>query len=120
VDYVVLVLEWAFYQKKPGPGYGDLVSFVHLRCDDDVGDAGFVFHGEKDEALCCARALAGDDAAGGSDPFSIAAGAEFFGGEDFLRAEFCAAVGHGMATGGEAGAGVIGYEALFWSHLLEG
>jgi hypothetical protein len=25
-----------------------------------------------------------------------------------------------MATGGEAGAGVIGYEALFWSHLLEG
>lgn len=88
--------------------------------DDDVGDAGFVFHGEKDEAFGGAGALAGDDAAGGSDPFAVAMGAEFFSGEDLLRAEFFATVTHGMAAGGEAGAGVVGYEALFWSHLAQG
>ena len=38
-----------------------------LRRDDGVGDAGFVFKAEEDEAFGGAGALAGDDAAGDAD-----------------------------------------------------
>jgi hypothetical protein len=58
------------------------VAVVEIRRDDDIGDAGFVFHGKEDEALGCARALAGNDAASGAHEVSVLTDAQFCGGQD--------------------------------------
>ena len=67
VNNSVLILERAFDQEEAIARYCDAVLLEYIGCEDDVGDAGFVFEGEKDEALGCAGALAGDDAAGDAD-----------------------------------------------------
>ena len=101
MDDVVLILQWPFDQQEAAAGDGDHIPLIKVWRDDDVGDAGLVFHGEEDEAFRCSGALTGDDAACCADPLAIAAAAEICGGEDFLSAELFAAVGHGMAAGGE-------------------
>jgi len=67
VNNSVLILERAFNQEESVARHNDAVLLEYIGCEDDVGDAGFVFEGEKDEALGCAGALACDDAAGDAD-----------------------------------------------------
>ena len=64
VNDSVLVLQRTFYQNKFAPCDHDTLSFIKIRSDDDVCNAGFVFHGEKDEALSCAGALSRYDTTG--------------------------------------------------------
>ena len=78
MDHTVLVLERAFDQEKSVASNDKTVLLEYIGCEDDVGDAGFVFEGEKDEALGCAGALAGDDAAGGADGLIATSLNEFF------------------------------------------
>jgi hypothetical protein len=67
VDNSVLILERSFDQEKSVASNDNAVLLEYIGCEDDVGNAGFVFEGEKDEALGCAGALACDDAAGDAD-----------------------------------------------------
>ena len=78
VNNSVLILELAYDQEKSVACYNDAVLLEYIGCEDDVGDAGFVFEGEKDEALGCAGALSGDDAAGNADRLIAAFLHEFF------------------------------------------
>src|ERR1700744_5020956 len=120
VDDVVLILQGAFDQQEAAAGDEQAVAVVQVGSNDDIGDAGFVFHGDEDEAFSGARALAGDDASGGADVFAIAAGFQLLGREDVAAAQFGATVVHGMFANGKAGAGVVGDEALFDIHGIEG
>jgi len=54
----VLVLQHALDQQKRRLDDDQAIGGVEIGPDDDVGDAGFVFEGEEDEALGGARALA--------------------------------------------------------------
>jgi len=78
VNNSVLILERAIDQEKSVASNDNAVLLEYIGCEDDVGDAGFVFEGEKDEALGCAGALAGDDAAGDADGLIAASLNEFF------------------------------------------
>jgi hypothetical protein len=71
VDDSVLILELAVDFKEFGSGDEEALALLELGRDDDVGDAGFIFHGEEDEAHGGAGALAGDDASGGGDESSV-------------------------------------------------
>jgi len=64
VDNSVLILERSFDQEKSVASNDNAVLLKYIGCEDDVGDACFIFQGEKDEALGGARALARDYAAG--------------------------------------------------------
>jgi hypothetical protein len=78
VNNSVLILERAFDQEESVASNDIAVLLEYIGCEDDVGDAGFVFEGEKYEALGCAGALAGDDAAGNADGLIATSLNEFF------------------------------------------
>lgn len=65
MDDAVLILEFAGDEEEFFAGDEETVAVVEVGVDDDVGDAGFVFQGEEDEAESGAGALAGYDATGG-------------------------------------------------------
>ena len=63
VNNSVLILERAFDQEKSVASNDNAVLLEYIGCEDDVGDACFIFQGKKHKALGGARTLAGDDAA---------------------------------------------------------
>jgi hypothetical protein len=60
VYHAVLILERALDKQKAAAGDEHAVAFEDVWGEDDVGDAGFVFEGEKDESLRRSWALAGE------------------------------------------------------------
>jgi hypothetical protein len=67
VDYTVLMLERTFDTHEAAARNDDAILFESVGGEDDVGDPGFVFEGEKDEAFGGSGALARNDAAGNTD-----------------------------------------------------
>ena len=120
MDDAVLILEFAGDEEEFFAGDEESVAVVEVGVDDDVGDAGFVFEGEEDEAEGGAGALAGDDATGGGDSAAVGGVVELGCGEDVGGGEIGAAEGHWVVVYGEACAGVVGDEAVFCGHLAEG
>ncbi len=108
-----------FDQEKAAARDDDPVALEDIGRKDDVGDAGFIFEREEDEALGGAGALPGDDAAGDADRAIVAAAQQVVCRENAFAAQGRAMIGHGMRAGGEAGAGVVGGEALVGGHLPE-
>ena len=78
VNNSVLILERAFDHEKSVARYNDAVLLEYIGCEDDVGDARFVFQGEKDESLGCAGALTCYYAAGDASMLIAASLHEFF------------------------------------------
>ena len=54
---------------------------------DDVGQAGFVFQGDKNDATGGARSLPAGDHSGGTQELAVGCGAQLAGGNKALRAE---------------------------------
>jgi hypothetical protein len=77
MNHAVLVLQWAFREDELAACDNQALSLIQIGCDDDIGDASFIFHRQKDESLCCTGTLPGDDAAGGPYEFSILAVPQF-------------------------------------------
>src|ERR1700677_635451 len=73
MDDAILILQRPFRQDEFAAGHDQALPFVEIRCDDDVRDAGFVFHREKDETLCGSRPLPRNDASSGSYNLTISA-----------------------------------------------
>jgi len=67
VNHAVLILQRAIDAQKAAAGGDHAVAFEHVRSEDDVGDAGFIFEGEKYESLGGTRTLARNDASGDAD-----------------------------------------------------
>ena len=67
MNHAVLILERPFDQQEAAAGDDDAVALEDIGGEDDVGDAGFIFEGEEDEALGRAGPLACDDATGDAD-----------------------------------------------------
>src|SRR5579859_5653630 len=88
VNNSILILEWPFNQQEFATRDQQAVLVVEVRPDDNIGDAGFVFHGKEDEALGCARALASNDTASGAHEVTILTGAQLFGGQDVAATQF--------------------------------
>jgi hypothetical protein len=120
VDDAVLILEFAGDEQETRAGDDDAVRLENIGGDDDVGDSGFVFKREEDEAFGGAGALAADYSACGADWLLGACGFEFGGREDAEAAEALALIGHGVRAGGNASSGVVGGEALVGGHFAEG
>ena len=77
VNNSVLILKRTFDQEESVTSNNNAVLLEYIWCEDDVGDAGFVFKGEKDEALGSARALAGNHTAGDADGLIAVSKSEF-------------------------------------------
>ena|SRR5215467_5887858 len=58
---IVLVLQDTFDQNKFFVDQQQSVFLKHVGSNDDIGDAGLIFHAEENETLGRARALANDD-----------------------------------------------------------
>ena len=67
MNHAVLVLECPFDAQKAAAGNNHAVALENVRGEDNVGDARFVFEGEKDKSLGGAGTLARDDATGDAD-----------------------------------------------------
>ena len=120
VNNSVLILKRSFNQEESIARYNDAVLLEYIGCEDDVGDAGFVFEREKDEALGCAGTLAGDDAAGDADGLIATSLHEFVRRQDAMLMESISVICHRVWACGKAGSHVIRCEALIGCHLLQG
>ena len=118
VDDAALDLEDSFDIEEAGTRDDDAIALEEIGSDDDVGDAGFVFHGQEDEAFGSARALTRDNTSGDAYIRVALVGEELASGYITLTLEKSALIAHGMRPAGEAGAGVVGCEALVGCHLL--
>jgi hypothetical protein len=78
VDNSILILERSFDQEKSVASNDNAVLLEYIGCEDDVGDACFIFQGEKHKALGCAGALTCDYATGDADRLITASLHEFF------------------------------------------
>ena len=67
VNHAVLILQRPFDQQEAAARDDDAVALEDIGSKDDVGDAGFIFEREEDEALGRAGPLACDDATGDAD-----------------------------------------------------
>ena len=59
VHHAAGVLHCACDEQKPVAGNDQAVALKDIRCQNDIGDAGFVFKGEEDKAFGGSGALAG-------------------------------------------------------------
>ena len=71
-------------QEAGGQGFTALF-FHQFGAEDDVDGAGFVFHGDEDDAAGGAGALAVGDDAGGPGEFPVRRGPQFGGGDEVAR-----------------------------------
>ena len=77
VNNSVLILERSRDQEKSVTRNNSAVLLEYIGCEDDVGDACFIFQGKKDKALRCAGALASDHTAGDADGLTAVSLSEF-------------------------------------------
>ena len=108
MDHTVVVLKQSFDEKKTVASDCETLALEEIWGEDDVGDAGFVFEGEKDEAFCCAGALPRDDAACDTNLRIVGEPHQVRSRKNAFRAQFGAVIGHRVRPGGEARAGVVG------------
>ena len=71
MDHTVLILQRALDQNKFAACDHHALPLIKIGSDDDIGDAGLIFHGEKNEALGRAWALPGDDTTGRAYIFAV-------------------------------------------------
>ena len=115
--HAVSGLEAAFDEKKTFLGDGEAKFFEELRRDDGVGDAGFVFEADENEAFGGAWALAANDVAGDANDLAVLALRKIDGAPDIFKMR--AEKGHGVWANGERETGVIGSKALEVGHVGE-
>ena len=119
-DHSVEILEDSVDDEEGLAEDFEFVAVERVGGDDGVHDSRFVFHAEEDEAVGGAGTLADDDCSGDADELAVADSGEVDGALDAEGGHFGAAVGHGVAAYGEAGAAIVGPEALFGVHAGEG
>ena len=93
-----------------------LLLVVEIGPHDDVGDAGFVLEREEHEPFGRARPLARDDHAGRAHAPARAHAWQLDRGHDAAHRQLVAAERHRVRADGQAGAGVVGDEALARGH----
>ncbi len=120
VDHAILILQRTFYPEKPAARDDDAIALEGIRGNDDVGDAGFIFERKEDKPLGGSRTLPGDYTACNAHKAVAGRARQLLCRENALGAKSLSLVCHGMRAGGEAGAGVVGSEALVRGHALEG
>lgn len=119
VDHAVLVLE-ATEDTEERFLHDDEAEFLEeLGIDDDVGDAGFVFEADEDDAFGGAGTLAANDGPGDSQGLVVREEAEVGGALEVFR-QARAENRHGMPTGGHSRVHVIGVNPLSVGHGGEG
>ena len=119
VDNVIDVLNRTFEKKKLALNNGSAILIENIRSNDDVGNAGFVFEADEDEAFGCSWPLARDHAAGHADITAIGCMREIDGAKNAETVQPFAAIGHRMRADGHAGAVEVRDETFFVGHDLE-
>lgn len=99
-------------------GYEEAVVFKELWPDDCVGDSGFIFKADKDDAFGGGGSLAADDSAGDSCLFAVGGLAQVCGGQNIVQE--WAQVLHRVCADRQSEACVVGIEAFRGGHWLQG
>ena len=87
MDDAVVALQLTLDQQKALARDGEAFALEEVRRKNDIGDAGFIFEREEDEAFGRAGTLAGNDATGRAHANRVGALREFRGRPDaFLHA----------------------------------
>lgn len=85
-------------------------AFINGRAHDEVGDAGFIFDGDEDNAACGAWALAHEHKARDCNARVMCDGGTLRGGYNAALGKVWACEGEGMGFEREAGACIITYD----------
>ena len=117
-DDVVDVLDAAFDEEEGFLSDEEALLIEKLRGNDGVAGAGLVFEADEDESFGGAGTLSADDVAGNANVAAMTGAREVASAPDI--GERRADEGHWMRAGGEAGAVVVGGEALSGVHGREG
>jgi len=123
-DDIVNVLETAGDEEERFLGDDETEFLEEVRVDDGIGDAGFVFKADEDEAFGGAGTLAANDVAGDADELVVAGVREIGGAENVFQSgtrgsssfQVRADQGHWVRAGGEVEAGEIGLETFEGVH----
>jgi len=119
VNYAALHLKSSFDIEEASAGDDDSIALEEIGSDDYVCDASFVFERQEDEALGSAGTLTSDDTAGDADVAVVFELREFVCGSVTFSAEMRTMICDRVRSAGEAGAGVVGCEALVGCHLTQ-
>ena len=92
----------------------EAAALEELGRDDNVGDAGFVFQAEEEDAVSGAGTLAADDGSAGADAQAIRGLFEIGGSPEV--GEMGTKQAHRVAASGEAGGAEIGADTLGEGH----
>ena len=116
---VVDVLQRTFEEKELALNDRGAIALEDIRRDDDVGNTGFIFKAEEDEAFRGAGTLPRNDAAGNANPAAVGDACQIARAQNAQRVQFLAAIGHRMRTDRHARAVEIGDEPFFGCHDVE-
>src|SRR3954464_2739495 len=112
MDDPALVLQRTFNTYKPAARNNHSVLFELIWSEDDVGNAGFVFEREKNKSLCGTRTLPRNHASRHADKIMIRQVREIVGRNQAGIAKCFTMICERVRPSGEAGAGVVGRQAL--------
>lgn len=118
-DDVVLILQTSFDQQKLVMDDNGMILLENLRCDDGVGDSGFVFKVEENETFCCSGTLARDHSSGEAHVRSMRQMLEFDGRAHASPLQFGTVVRERMRAHGHTGAAKISDQSFFNGHGSE-
>ena len=71
MNHTILILQRAFCEDELAACDNKTLSLIQIGCDDDIGDAGFVLHRQKDKSHRCTWPLPCDDTTCGSNKFTM-------------------------------------------------
>ena len=86
MNHTILILQRTLCENELAACDNKTLPLIQIGCDDDIGDASFVLHRQKDKTHRCTWPLPCDDATGGSNKFTISTTPQFFRGKNVLPA----------------------------------
>src|SRR5580658_7482268 len=117
MDNPVLILQPTFHKDKLAARDHQALTFIEIGRDDDISNAGLIFHGEKDESLGCAWTLPGDDTTSRAYIFAVFAILQLTCSQYILFLQFLPAKIQRMPSDSQPSAGVVRAQPLFRIHL---
>src|SRR5689334_14506869 len=113
MNNVVDILDRTLKQQELALNHSGAITIEHVRRNDDVCNAGFIFKADENETFCGTRSLAGDDAAGDADKSSIGCVRKIEGAKNAAAVQSSATIRHRVWADSHAGAVEVGNKALF-------
>ena len=117
VDHAIDILHPAFdHHPRMSQNFNPLL-FEKIRHDDDIRDTRLIFQAHEQDPFGCSGPLTHDDIAGHADYPAVRNRREFRGWNHPQLIHFNPAICHRVFADRQPGAGMIGHQPLFETHL---